>query len=357
MRSLKLTSLLLGFGLLALLAAEREAVGRSKRKNKHAHRHGHSHGEEKEEARDSHAGHGHAHGSGSKFSFGLGLSLTQSLGDEKAGEGGGGGESHGHSHGLTDDELALDEGHSHGGGEAGASDSESSGPSTEIALIGGYQLTKRLGLNLGLGFIPSEGVGDPSLGVAYSMPLQRNSSLGSSFSATAPLSAASRDIYKITTLTAGVGPTMTRGKFTLGGRAQVSMTYYSKTIVVEREEDADHDHALRDFALQEGANHEEHEVAVPEAGTGDREFNRYGLSSNLGYRLAQRVSLGFGLGLAFVTHQFGPQTVETNATIVQGSYTWNAITGTLGLTTFAEGESIKAPTSPGLTAGVFYLYE
>lgn len=350
MRTLQATSLLLGCGMLALLLSEREAAGRSKRAKKHAHSHGHSHEEEEEDEDEGH-GHSHSHAhSHSPFTFGLGFTFSRSFGEEAAEE-----EEAEHSHALRGrDGYALHEGHSHEGGEAGEA-----GTATEFAISAGYALTKRLGTELEIGVSPDTGLADPTLGATYTFPLNKSTAVGTSLSATAPLSSESEKNYKIATISLSSGPTWSKGKFTVGVKAKLAKSYYSKTIIVEEEEDEDHDHALRGFALDEDHDHEEgeeHEVEIDE-GTGAREFDRYGVNSNLGYRLRKNWSLGCGLGVAYVTYQLSESKIETSLIVTQATYTWKSFSGTLGLLTTGVGDSFTFPTTPGVTAGLMYNYE
>lgn len=350
-----ITLLLAGFALAVLLLSERPAEGKSKRKAKrpHGHSHGHGHAHEGEEEEGGKSGrttkrdhHGHAHSS--PWIFGAGVSVSKSFGSESnegSGEGGGSEAAHGHAH-------LVGEGHAHDAGGEGSSEEDSvNGVEPTVTLNAGYRLSEKIGLNLGLGFVPSSGLTDPSAGGTYSMKLSRSMSGNASLSATVPLSEASRKSYKITTVSLAAGPTVTRGRWTFGGRASVGMSSYSKTVVVE--EEAGTATTLR---LQDDHG-DEHEIELEDEGTGDREFNRFGLTSTAAYRLTNAVRLATGLGGYYVTHQFGESKIETTMTVIEGGYTWKMLVASLGIITTGSDTSLTFPKTPGVTAAVLFIYE
>lgn len=362
-RKWRIQALLLLLSAVFVLLSERNASGKSTRRNKHAHSHNHAHREEHDQEHGhEHEDHGHSHDHAhSPFSLLAGISIAKSFGGETA-EGDGGSEAeHGHSHGLRNAGYSLHEGHSH---DEGAEGEEASADEPTFSLSAGYRLSKRWGLALGLAFAPTAGIGDPQLGVNHSRVLSKTSNLLSSFSASLPLSKASNDTYKITTLSVGTGPVWVKNRYTYGVRGSLAKSYYSKTVIVEEEAEPEEGVALTPMRLQEDehahedeAHVEDHEHEAEEAGTGPREFDRYSVNGSLTYRLARRWLLGSGLGISFVKAQFGDSSIETNATVIQGTYSWKSYSASLGLITSGAAESFTIPTTPGLTAGVFYIYE
>ncbi len=342
----KLSWLGLMLGLCGLLTVERTAIGKTRKA--HSHSHGHAHGGEEEgtkKKKKASGDHGHAHGS--PFIFGAGLAVSKGFGGKAAAAGGG--DSHGHAHGLR---LAEEDEHEEEAEEAGAE--------VELSLSAGYRVTPRIETGLELGFSPEAGILDPTLRGSHTHPLAKNLRLGSSLSLTIPVSKASRDDYKLTTVSLSSGPSLKRGKFTFGGKLGLAMSWFSKTVIVEEEEEAAA--TLRGINLSRGLGlqeeeHGEEEHTIESGGTGDREFNRYSLTGTTNYRLLKALGLNASLGLAYVKHQFGPSTLETNVTLIQATYTWKSISAALALTLSGAGESFTAPTVPGVSASVNYLYE
>ena len=339
---------------LILFVGIDNADAKSKKRSKRIQSHGHGHG------------HGHAHQE-SNWILGAGVSMSQGIGDAKAESGGEeGGDHSGHGH-LTGDEngFALGEGHDHGGGgDEGAEGSSSSGPEPTFSGLVGYRITKKMALSLNLGFGTNSGINDPIAGLDYKLSKlgKVNNSLITSF--TIPLSEASSKSFKQSTMSISWNPSLKRKKMLYSGSVGIAKTYYSKTIIVEEEAAGIPSMPATTkpiFSLQEDHEHEEGEedleVEGEDLATGDREFDRYSTNTSANYRLGKSFLLGGGLGLAFVTQQFGPSLIETSANIARVTWLWNSISSTLSLGLSGSGESFTAPTSPTASFSIFYSYE
>lgn len=339
-------------GILALLSvsiekAEGHQSKRTKKVSSHQHTQKHDHG-------------GHEH---SKWSFGAGVSIAKGLGSGAASDGGGGesGDGHtGHTH-LTaaDDGYSLAEGDTHDGGGGETGGGSSSGVEPTFSTSVGYRITDNIGTNLGLSFGTSSGIGDPLVGMDFRLPKLGTVSSSVIPSFTIPVSKASADSYKITTFSTTWNPSKKSGKITYSASAGLAKSYYSKTVIVEEEAEFKNPARKSLNLVQEDHNHDDegiHEEGE-ELDTGDREFDRYSVNTSAGYSLSKNFLAGVGLGVAMVTKQFGPSQIETNATILKGTYLWNSVATTLALGLSESQESFAAPKNPNVSLGLFYIFE
>lgn len=321
---------------------------RTKRIKKHSHSHGHSHGHSHEE---------------SNWILGAGVSMSQGFGGSQSGGGGEeGGDHAGHSH-LTDSgsALSLGEGHDHGGGGEEGAEGSSSGPEPTFSGLIGYRITKKMALNLNLGFGTTSGISDPVVGLDYSLPKigKVKNSVITSF--TVPASEASSKSYKETTLSLSWNPSLRQKKMLYSATVGLAKSYYSKTVIVEEEAASAKPLANKSqsgLLLQDDHDHDEEiEIEGEELGTGDREFDRYSTSANANYKISKSFLLGGGVGTALVTKQFGPSQIETSATLARVTWLWNSLSTTLSLGLSGSGESFTAPSNPTGSFSIFYSHE
>lgn len=292
----------------------------------------------------------------SKFSLAVGASVSQSLGS---------GKNTAATNSPAKRQLSLlgggHEGHDDGGsGEESSSDAKP-GLAPFIGARMAYQVTGTYTANLTAGYFTNTGLADPTAGVGAMLPLSSRMMGNASLNAAAPLSEASRDSYKTTTVTATAGPTYRQGRWVGTMTALAAMSWYSKTIIVEEQPAAFRSESSSSLHLLDGDDGHDSgggASSFPEEseGTGDREFNRYGARASAGYKLLRALRLDTGLGLAMVTHQFGPSTWVTDATIGQVTYTWTDYSGFIGLGLRKEDRSISAPSEPTIGAGVEYVF-
>lgn len=346
-----------GGAMLLLFFCIETADGKQARRKKrvHSHSHGHSHGHSQEH---------------SSWILGAGVSVTKGLGGGESSSGESGGDHSGHSH-LTgsapsDDSYSLGEGHSHDGGESGAEGSSSAVEPLFSAIVG-YRISSNVAASLNLALGTSSGIGDPVLSGEFRMP--KLGKIGSTFipSISAPLSEASKDSYKTTTVSASWNPSLRLGKALYSGTIGLAKSYYSKTVIVEEEaagrrmnlsatspafammqDDDGHDHDHDD-----GEIHEDGE----DLGTGDREFDRYSASFSGNYRLAKMLLASGGFGLALVTKQFGPSQIESTLTVAKATYLLGSLATSASFGLSSSDESFKTPSSPFVSLSVFYSYE
>ena len=300
---------------------------------------------------------GHDH-EDSKFSLAFGASVSQSLSS---------GSNAAATRPSSKQQLSLldegHEGHDSGDNADDSSDDAKPGLAPFFGARMTYQATKAYSAILTAGYFTNTGIADPTVGIGAALPFSSRIVGNASLYAAAPVSKVSRDSYKITTVTATAGPTYRQGKWVSSLTSLVAMSWYSKTVIVEEvdEEAANTSGSpLSSFQLLHGD--EGHDAgggasSFPEEseGTGDREFNRYGVRAAGGYKLLKALRFDAGLGLAMVTHQFGPSTWVTDATISQLTYTWTDYSGFIGLALRKEDRSISAPSEPTIGAGVEYV--
>lgn len=323
----------------------------SRKLNKPAHSHDHNHHDH-----DHHDHHDHDE---KGFTFSGGFSISQGFGGSSASsEESGSHAGHQHLTGPESFSLHNGDGESHGG-ESGAKEGEN-GSTLEPTLLAtvGYKFSKRLALNLDLSYGFSTGIGDPSLGLAIRGPKIGSVSSTIVPSITAPLSKASRESYKVTTFSLSYNPTWKVKRLAMAGTLGISKSYYSKTIIVDEDEDEEALTGLRSRQmLQEEEEEGELEAGAEDVGTGDREFDRYTIALSGDYPIYKRWTLGSGYSLAFVKMQFGPSQIESTFTALKTSYTRNHISGTLSGGLFASDKSFVIPNKPIIGFSLLYIFE
>ncbi len=319
----------------------------------------------------------------SKFSLALGVSVSKGIGTPSSSEAGSGAapsEDHsGHQmlalHGGAEDGDSGAAAPASGGASSGGGSTAAPAFDPTFTARGDYAFTKKMGLGLSIGFGISSGVLDPELGPTLKLPFGPKLSVNSALTATIPVSKASRDMYKTTTIKVTSGPTYTSGKISLGVSAIVAYAWYSKTVIVDdapatkaaslqRPERS----ARPGLLLHGGADDGDAGGAgAPPAGfngpsgdnlaSSDREFSRYGLRSNFGYQFAKRFRSDSSLGAAMINHQFGASTWSTDATIAQISFSVANLTAYLAFAVSKSTPSPALPTDPNVSVGAGYLFK
>lgn len=343
MKNLKRNLVAVCCSSLTVLGLETNAMAHgSAKKRSRTHKHSHDHDHKEHGHKHDHK-HGHHHHS--PFSLGMGMAVSKAFGeDEHEHEHGEGEEDHTHLQGA-----ALHGGHG-GGGTPGETGGEPDGQ-PYFSLNAGYEITDRWQLNLTQGFSTGTGIADTALGITHNYPFSSRLKLSTQAFATAPISKASKETYKMTTFMVGAGPTWSKGRWEIGGKAYLAKSFYSKTIVIE-DHTADETVPLR---LQEEPI-DDH--ALEELGaTGDREFDRYGFESEVGYKFTRRWQFGVGFGASMATKQWGPTVYETEATLAQITYNWKSLTTGVGLMATSEAESFSLPKTPMASFNIMYVYE
>ncbi len=338
-------------------AQAKKLLQKARKLHKHDHS-GHQH---------SHSGHRHKH---SDLTFGVGLNGSYTMGGEaSSGSGEAGGSSHaGHNH-LR---LHGGDGHDHGGG-GGSSESGDAGMSLVVETSAGYQLTKNFSLNANVGFNPSEGLEDPIAGATLMVPMARRVKGEITASASAPVSAASANLGRMTTLRGTAGPIYKYKRWTLKAQAQVAYHIYNKPVPLLGEEeghDDDHDHDSAADADHD-ADHDDHSHGLrlldddEEDHAHDnyaemlmgRETVRIGGLASIGYKLSRSWSTISSGTIAIVNHAATPQTYSTFLDVVRLQYTWKSLTSSAVFSMFGEGEQLQMPTIPAIGFGVEYEIE
>ncbi len=211
------------------------------------------------------------------------------------------------------------EGHDGGGGDTSGSGSSASF-STYFSAGVAYRMSKQVSLNLNFGYIFSDAdLMDPSLGLSYSQPFAKKISLNYNVNLSAPVSKSSQNQFKITTLSISAGPRYAvTSKFSVGLSGALSMTWYSKTVIVDEKNISPI--PREKTALLHGDDEPGHapDEPVPQS-TGNREFNRYGVKMSAGYKLG-KVRLDSNVGFAMIQKQFGASYWGLDATILQVGY-------------------------------------
>ena len=211
------------------------------------------------------------------------------------------------------------EGHDGGGGDASGSGSSASF-STYFSAGVAYRMSKQVSLNLNFGYIFSDAdLMDPSLGLSYSQPFAKKISLNYNVNLSAPVSKSSQNQFKITTLSISAGPRYAvTSKFSVGLSGVLSMTWYSKTVIVD--EKNINPIPIERTTLLHSDDEPGHapDEPVPQS-TGNREFNRYGAKVSAGYKFG-KARLDSNLGIAMIQKQFGASYWGLDATILQVGY-------------------------------------
>lgn len=309
----------------------------------------------------------------SRFSFGVfvGWDLSVSASDQlQETQGSNHVEGDGHEHGLLGRGVTskcplgtrCHAGEDHSVSILDGSGGVSGGSLPVITLKGGYRLTQGLSLSASIPIDLAGGVRDLAIGPNLSFRLSPSFLANLSLTATAPISTASREEGKLTTITLALNTLW----LSRGGKYFAGAGLYGSGIVYRPgpEGTASTSRGVAKIRAhietQSGQDHDEHDgTELLSSTSGIGELVRTGVSTYAGLSLTDNLSanVSFGAGTVYLTE--GPLNFVTDATLARVAYSSSGFMGAVGFSLLSDPKgtpNFTLPTQPYVGFKLQYVF-